>query len=92
MTDFDRSGYDEEFDDEDWDDPEEDHWEDDDESETIPCPFCKREIDEEALRCPFCDQYVEGLSKPTVNQPKWIVWTAILLLALFAVGYVAALF
>ncbi|MEM8734248.1 MAG: hypothetical protein AAGG44_08500 [Planctomycetota bacterium] len=85
-SDYDDYGYDEDFGDEEWDDSADEGW-DDDETSTVPCPFCKREIYEEAIRCPYCDQYVEGLSSPKPSQPTWVLWTAVLLLVLFALGY-----
>ena len=40
-------------DDEDWD---EEYPDDDDDSATVPCPYCKREIHEDAERCPHCER------------------------------------
>lgn len=31
-----------------------------DDSDTVPCPTCGRDIYEGAERCPHCDQYVVG--------------------------------
>ena len=45
----------------------------DDESETIPCPYCKREIHEDSVRCPHCENYISKEDEPTSAKPWWIV-------------------
>lgn len=51
-----------------------DHFPDDDwESETIPCPYCKREISEDSVRCPHCENYISKEDVPAATKPWWIV-------------------
>ena len=56
----------------DWDDDEED-WDDDDEADTIPCPYCQRQIHEDAERCPYCEHYISDEDAPPPRKPWWIV-------------------
>ena len=52
-----------------------DEWEDDpdDESETVPCPYCRRPIHEDAERCPYCEQYISAEDAPPPRKPWWII-------------------
>lgn len=64
--------------DEDWDDDSNDDsssWDDDDESETQPCPYCRREIHEDAERCPYCERYLsdEDSEGRMPDKPLWFV-------------------
>ena len=54
---------------------------DDDESETVPCPYCRRPIHEDAERCPYCEQYISAEETP-LPKPAWIVIGAIIALLL----------
>jgi len=56
---------------------------DDDESETVPCPYCRRAIHEDAERCPYCEQYISREDAPPGRKPWWIILGAAL--CLFAV-------
>ena len=53
---------------------------DDDESETVPCPYCKRQIHEDAERCPYCEQYISAEDAPPGRKPWWIIIGALLCL------------
>jgi hypothetical protein len=46
---------------------------DDDESETVPCPYCKRPIHEDAERCPYCESYISREDAPPSRKPWWIL-------------------
>ncbi len=51
-----------------------DEWSnDDDDAETIPCPYCKREIHEDAQRCPHCENYISTEDTPPTAKPWWII-------------------
>ncbi len=52
----------------------------DDESATITCPSCQREVYEDAAVCPYCHEIILA---PT-GYPTWVVWVAVLLLAVIA--------
>jgi len=57
-------------DDDDWDDGDPDE---DDESATVPCPYCKRQVHEDAQRCPHCERYISEEDAPAARKPWWIV-------------------
>ena len=65
-------------DDEDWDAPN-----DDDEPETVPCPYCRRHIHEDAQRCPYCENYLSEEDAPPGRKPWWLLLGV--LAALYAV-------
>ena len=60
---------------------DEDDWrsdEADDESDgddTVPCPYCRRDIHEDAQRCPYCENYIseEDAETPATAKPLWII-------------------
>jgi hypothetical protein len=52
----------------------EEEWDDD----TIPCPYCKREIHEESQRCPHCGNYISDEDAPPARKPWWIIIGALL--------------
>ena len=54
-----------------------------DETDTIPCASCQRDIYAEAAVCPYCHEIVMA---PT-GYPGWVVWEAIIAL----VGFLSAL-
>jgi hypothetical protein len=42
-----------------------DEWEDDsDDDETIPCPYCKKDVYEGAEQCPYCGNYLSAEDAP----------------------------
>ena len=51
-----------------------------DESATIDCPSCQREVYEDAAVCPYCHEIILA---PT-GYPTWVVWVAVLLLVVLA--------
>jgi hypothetical protein len=53
----------------------EDDWpyDDDDAAETMPCPYCKRDIHEDAPRCPHCENYISGEDAPAGAKPWWLI-------------------
>ncbi len=69
--------------DDDWDDDQpsweesESSWDSEDygdeTDDTIPCPYCRREIHEEAERCPYCERYVSDEDAPPAAKPWWFV-------------------
>lgn len=65
-------------DDGEWDDPV-----DDDEPETVPCPYCRRPIIEDSPRCPHCENYVTAEDVRPARPPWWIIVGV--LLCLYAV-------
>ncbi len=68
--------------DEDWDDEE---WvEDDVDDATMPCPYCRREIQEDSVRCPYCERYLSAEDSPPGRRPWWILIGV--LLGLIVVG------
>ena len=57
---------------------------DDEEEKTVPCPYCGVEIDDEAEVCPSCGIFILEENRPST--PMWVVWTALILLALIFSG------
>jgi endogenous inhibitor of DNA gyrase (YacG/DUF329 family) len=45
----------------------------DDDTETINCPYCGREIYEDAPQCPHCGQYLSREDAPTRRPPWWLL-------------------
>ena len=41
--------------------------------DTIPCPYCKREIHEDSQRCPHCEQYISEEHAPPSAKPWWLL-------------------
>jgi len=81
--------YDAEYDAESEEGPDDDSSEDD-ESSTMPCPRCRREVWEDADRCPRCGYYLtddemEEEERSAGPGFKW-KWVSIALLAVFALG------
>ncbi len=54
--------------------------------DTVPCPYCGDDIYDDAEVCPHCGSYIIPDEKST-GRPVWIVWTALILLALILMGY-----
>lgn len=46
--------------------------ENDDDDDTVPCPYCNRPIYEGAERCPFCEHYISEEDSPAQAKPWWI--------------------
>jgi uncharacterized paraquat-inducible protein A len=62
---------DEEDDEEDWSDS------DSDESQTIACPACGRQVYEDAAYCPHCDHDFTDESANPRRKPLWIILGAL---------------
>lgn len=58
----------------------------DEQAETVDCPHCSRAIYEFAEQCPHCGQYVSGADRRGTGRPRWVVATAVVLIALMAYG------
>jgi len=64
---------------------------DSEEDNTISCPFCSTEIYFDAEVCPHCgnfivdDEVIENEKRR--SYPAWIIWTALILLALILSGF-----
>jgi predicted nucleic acid-binding Zn ribbon protein len=58
------------------DDCDDDDWED-----TVPCPYCGKEIHEDSERCPHCESYISREDAPAGRKPLWIILGAIAALA-----------
>jgi len=54
--------------------------EDDDDDETVPCPFCKRQILEDTPRCPYCEHYLSEADFARGSKPLWVIATAVVCL------------
>ena len=67
--------------------PDDDDWDDEtplyDADATIPCPYCRREINEDSQRCPYCEHYISEEDSPGGPKPWWFI--AGVLLCLFVV-------
>jgi hypothetical protein len=61
-----------------FDDAWEDDSYDDDASDTLPCPHCRREIYEEAERCPHRGHYVSDADSPVAPKP-WLIAVGVVL-------------
>ena len=59
----------------------------DDGDDTIPCPYCGRQIYEDAVRCPRCERYLSDEDRTTTSKPRWVIVTAIIVLAAVAFAY-----
>jgi len=61
--------------------------EDADETPTVPCPHCGREIPDFADRCPYCGDWVVQSSGPTARRSFWFIllvaFVVLLILALW---------
>jgi hypothetical protein len=57
----------------------------DDEDETVPCPYCRRAIHEDAVRCPHCENYLSEEDAP-LRRSWWFLICALVCL-LLAVGW-----
>jgi len=49
-----------------------------DETLTVPCPHCRREIYEDAVRCPYCENYVVWHHSPWANRRWWWILLGLL--------------
>jgi hypothetical protein len=59
----------------DWEDPDEsdaDDEEDDDDPETVPCPYCGKQVSELAELCPYCKSFISREDAPG-RKPVWLI-------------------
>ena len=61
----------------------EDEFEDDDELETVPCPYCGKPVYEEAERCPACENYLSREDAPLRFSP-WFALGVLVCLGIVA--------
>jgi hypothetical protein len=59
-------------------------WQDDDD-DTIPCPYCQRAIHEYAVRCPYCANYLSEEDAP--SRHSWWFLICALVCLLLAVAW-----
>ena len=52
--------------------------------ETVPCPHCRAEIDEESEQCPRCGMYITSEDAGQPREGKSVVWIVLMALALLA--------
>jgi hypothetical protein len=52
-------------------DPQDADW--DDETDTVPCPYCKKQIAGEAEWCPHCGNYISQEDAPSEAKPIWLI-------------------
>lgn len=78
-------------DDEAWEDDEPEFDDDSDETPTVPCPYCRREILEDSPRCPHCERYVSAEDHAGQSRPLWVIVTALVCLASAVWWVIAAL-
>jgi len=45
----------------------------DEDEETIPCPYCRRPLHEDSQRCPHCESYISEEDAPAGPKPFWLV-------------------
>ncbi len=49
-------------------------WDSEDDSmETVPCPYCRRQVPEDAPRCPYCHRYISDEDAPPERKPWWVI-------------------
>jgi hypothetical protein len=78
MPHHDRDEYEWDDDDRGWEDDSsstEDDWKDSssEEEDTIPCPYCRREIHHDSVRCPHCEHYLSREDEPPAGKPWWLI-------------------
>jgi hypothetical protein len=56
----------------------------DDETPTVPCPYCRAEISEEAQWCPRCENHLSREDAPPPGARRSPFWIAMMILALGA--------
>jgi predicted nucleic acid-binding Zn ribbon protein len=61
---------------------------DDEDSPTVPCPYCGREIYEDSPRCPHCGQYISEEDAAPSRASWWIILGVVLCLCAVVVWIV----
>lgn len=64
---------------------DEDDWDEegDEEPDSVECFYCKAEMFYDAELCPQCGNFQVDSDAEPQQRPGWILWTAILLIAIF---------
>jgi predicted nucleic acid-binding Zn ribbon protein len=58
--------------------------ENDDDDETVPCPYCRKPVYEGAELCPHCRKYLSDEDAPRRRSP--LIWTGVILAILGLAG------
>jgi hypothetical protein len=58
--------------------PEDADW--DDETDTVPCPYCQKQIAGESEWCPHCGKYISQEGLPSDRKPIWLIAAVVILL------------
>jgi hypothetical protein len=72
--------WDEDWEGDDWDDDRPEQFHSDDETPTVACPHCKRDIPEDTPRCPYCENYISTEEASPVRKPVWIIIGSLLVM------------
>jgi hypothetical protein len=59
--------------------------EDEEDGDTMPCPYCRRDIHADSVRCPHCEQYLSEEDQP--DGRGRLFWTCALVCLVLAVGW-----
>jgi hypothetical protein len=57
----------------------------DDDTPTVPCPYCRRPLPEDVPRCPYCERYLS--SEDSASPPRKPWWIIIGALLVFYIAY-----
>jgi hypothetical protein len=60
-------------------------WDDEEDGDTMPCPYCRREIHDDSVRCPHCEQYLSAEDQPRGHGRLFL--TCALVCLVLAVGW-----
>lgn len=66
---------------------DEEHWiggesdtDDFKEDDTLPCPYCRKEVHLDSQQCPYCEQYISLEDAPPRPRVWWVTVTVLVLL------------
>ena len=65
-------------------DPEPSDIDDDDDAETIPCPYCGKDVYEQAELCPHCGSYLSREDAP----PTRLRWAVAVIVAFLVIALI----
>ena len=60
--------------------PDEADMDDDDDPDLLPCPHCRKMINEDTVRCPHCGDYISREDNPDRRTPWFLLLIAGLVL------------